>query len=157
HRPSLTHDLPVTAVALSPDGRLVLTGTADGSVYLWDAESSERLKGPLSHPWPLHSVAFDNSGKRFMTVSEAVCRVWDAGSADPLGLALGDKRASAVVHPNGEQVLIASSKAAQFWDIATRKATGPAFRHEDEITCIALNPDGSALLTATAGVLLRRN
>jgi WD40 repeat protein len=37
------HTLPVEAVALSPDGKLLASGSKDGTVRLWDVAARQEL------------------------------------------------------------------------------------------------------------------
>src|SRR5262249_21954154 len=54
---------PVAAIAFSPDGRLLLAGSADGAVRLWDGKTG----APVGLPWltesRLRAVAFSPDGK----------------------------------------------------------------------------------------------
>jgi WD40 repeat protein len=41
--PPLLHQGAVNAVAFSPDGKIVLTGSRDGKALLWDAATGKQL------------------------------------------------------------------------------------------------------------------
>src|SRR5262249_51515679 len=56
------HEGPVRAVALSPDGRLALSGSSDGSARLWDVETGEERR-PSTHRRKVASVAFSDDGR----------------------------------------------------------------------------------------------
>ena len=59
----LPHPASVLAAVLSPDGKTVLTGCADGKARVWDAASGQ-LRGPvLSHPKAVEAVAFSPDGR----------------------------------------------------------------------------------------------
>jgi WD40 repeat protein len=92
--PPLVHQGEVTAVAFSPDGGRVLTGSADHTARLWEAATGKPLGPPMSHPGPVERVAFGPDGGVLLTHSlnpgegwfEA--RVWDAATGLPLGPAV---------------------------------------------------------------------
>jgi WD40 repeat protein len=58
------HTSAVTGVAFSPDGKLVLTGSSDGTARLWDRESAHelaRVRLPGLTDW-VRSVAISPDG-----------------------------------------------------------------------------------------------
>jgi WD40 repeat protein len=65
----MNHKGPVTSVAFSPDGRLVLTGSADKTAQLWDAVHSRSAGSPWQHEGAVTGVAFDKQGRVMLTGS----------------------------------------------------------------------------------------
>jgi WD40 repeat protein len=63
----LGHADPVTSVAFSPDGRLVLTGSEDRTAKLWDIETGEELRTFAGHTKEITSVAFSPDGREVLT------------------------------------------------------------------------------------------
>jgi WD40 repeat protein len=64
-------------IAVSPDGRLLLTGSLDGTARLWDAETGKSIGLPLVHQGGVISVAFAPDGVRIATGSrDNTARVW---------------------------------------------------------------------------------
>jgi len=53
----------VNSVAFSPNGRLVLTGSDDGTARFWDSASGRELGPPLRHAEGVAAVAFSADGK----------------------------------------------------------------------------------------------
>src|SRR5436305_764672 len=74
------HDGPVRAVAFSPDGAWMATGSDDGSARVLDAASgAERAR--LDHDGPVGAVAFSPDGACVATGSDdGSARVFDAAS-----------------------------------------------------------------------------
>ena len=68
----------VDAVAFSPDGKLVLTGSADNKARLWQAEDGEPV-ATLRATRTSHAVAFSPDGKLVLTGSfDSTARLWQA-------------------------------------------------------------------------------
>ena len=75
------------AVAISPDGRTVLSGSEDKTARLWDVLANKPIGLPLVHHGPVVAVAFSSDGKTFLTASsDHTVHLWDAESGHPFGL-----------------------------------------------------------------------
>jgi WD40 repeat protein len=67
-------------VAFSPDGRRIVSGSADHTVKVWDAVTGQEtitLRGGAS---PVTCVAFSPDGRRIVAGGWDGARVWDAGT-----------------------------------------------------------------------------
>jgi tetratricopeptide (TPR) repeat protein len=71
----LRHDGPVYAVAFSPDGSTVLTGS-NNTAGLWDAATGIPLGEPLRPPGPVLSVAFSPDGRTVITGGNHTATMW---------------------------------------------------------------------------------
>jgi eukaryotic-like serine/threonine-protein kinase len=98
--PVLVHAAPVGAVAFSPDGQTVATGSLDGLVLRWRRATWERIRPPLHHLSPVRAVVFSPDGRSLLTADglidllkerECVVRLWDSDS--------GNLLASPWIHP----------------------------------------------------------
>jgi WD40 repeat protein len=75
------HAATVTAVALSPDGRTVLSGGMDEAVKLWDVASGQESRSFAGQglAWPV-AVAFSVDGARFLVSDIESTRIYEVGS-----------------------------------------------------------------------------
>ena len=79
------HAVTVYAVAFSPDGKTVLTGSDDNTARLWDAASGEPLGKTMQHRHSVVAVAFSPNGKTVLTGSgDWTARLWDAATGEPV-------------------------------------------------------------------------
>lgn len=75
--PRLQHLAEVLAVAFSPDGRIVVTGSRDRTARLWDVASAKPLGPPVQHQQWVVAIAFSSDGKTVLTGSEdRTARLW---------------------------------------------------------------------------------
>lgn len=59
-----------SAIAISPDGRLVAAGAADSVVRLWSSETGRMLGDLVGHDGPVNAAAFFNDGDRLVSGSQ---------------------------------------------------------------------------------------
>ncbi len=79
-------DEAVTSLAFSQDGALLITGTSDGDVFLWDPEFRKTQLFRLNaHTDSVTSVSFSADGKRVATASEdGWVRLWNVENTEEL-------------------------------------------------------------------------
>jgi WD40 repeat protein len=75
----------VLSVAFSPDGRRLLSGSDDGTLRLWDAESGQEIHAFAGHQDWVWSVAFSPDGRRLLSGGrDQTLRLWDAESGQEI-------------------------------------------------------------------------
>jgi WD40 repeat protein len=152
----LRHDGQVRAVAFSPDGRTVLTGSVDDTARLWDAATGQPRGEPLRHGGYVTCIAFSPDGNTVLTGSSKTARLWEVAT----GRLLGELRHKLAVRmvafsPDGRTVLTGSAGnpekpgEALLWDAATAQGRGDPMRHGGAVTAVAFSPDGKTVLTAS--------
>ena len=79
------HANRINSIAFSPDGRVLVSGSADRTVKVWDVATHQCLD-TLTHPdyW-INSVAFSPDGSMFASGGAAqTIYLWDAKTRSPL-------------------------------------------------------------------------
>lgn len=90
------HTGPIHSVAYSPDGQRIISGSADMTIKVWDAQTGQETITLKGHTRGVSSVAFSPDAKRIVSGShDGTVRLWDAQSGQealtlvPLTVALG--------------------------------------------------------------------
>jgi WD40 repeat protein/serine/threonine protein kinase len=147
----LPHEGGVYAVAFSPDGQTILTGSEDKKARLWHAATGKLLLPPLDHPQPVRAVAFSPDGRQLVTGCEdGIARLWEAGTGKLLPPSLQHPQVVRAVafSPDGRLVATGSEdRTARLWDVARGKSTLPPLAHANWVCAVAFSPDGKLLLT----------
>jgi WD40 repeat protein len=143
----LRHHDTIQCLALAPDGKVLVSGTIDGTVYLWNLETS--AGGALAafrHAGTVNAVAFRPDGRAFATAaSDLSTRLWDTASGTPTGVVLwhlGEVRA-VTFSADGRVVLTGSTdRMGRLWDARTGRPIGDPCLARGAITCVSFSPDG---------------
>ena len=116
------HAGPVHGIAISPDGRRMISSGVDAKVIVWDLGSKEQLLTLNGHQDEVRAVAFSPDGNLIVTGSDdrTAC-IWDASSGTLKKKFVGhlNEIRSAAFSPDGESIITGSSDGtAKSWKIA---------------------------------------
>jgi hypothetical protein len=152
----LGHDDAVNSAAFSPDGKRIVTASADEMARIWDAESGKPIGEPLKgHDDAVTGATFSPDGKRIVTASQDnTAQIWDAATGKPIvePLTGHDKAVNgATFSPDGKRIVTASQDGtALIWDAATGKPIGePLTGHQSWVASASFSPDGKRIVTAS--------
>ena len=109
------HSGPVNSVAFSPDGKQVVSGSADKTVRFWDVVTGAELQTLKGHSDYVRLVAFSPDGKQVVSGSEdKTVRLWDVATGAALQTLKGhsDYIYSVAFSPDGKQVVSGSSSSS---------------------------------------------
>ena len=153
------HTDVVRAVAFSPDGLAVATGSADGSVRLFAAPAGTPGRVLSANGMgPVNTVVFSPDGKQIAAAGEdKIIRVWEATGKLVRKLEGSPEAVLALAFsPHGS--LLASAgrdQAVRTWRLSNGKLRATWTGHGGRITSIAFAPDGETLASASIDGTIR--
>jgi WD40 repeat protein len=81
----LRHGSRINSVALSPDGRRVLTASDDNTARVWDTATGEPVTPPLAHAGSVERAVFCRSGWAVLTAGrDGAAWLWDAATGEAI-------------------------------------------------------------------------
>jgi WD40 repeat protein/class 3 adenylate cyclase/tRNA A-37 threonylcarbamoyl transferase component Bud32 len=147
------HTAAVYQAVFSPDGRRVLTASADQSARLWEAETGKLLAIFQGHTDKIYQGVFSPDGRRVLTASsDNTARLWEAEGGKLLATFQGHtgRVQSAVFSPDGRRVLTGSGDdTARLWAAESGELLTTFQGHTGTVYSAVFSPDGSRVLTAS--------
>jgi WD40 repeat protein len=152
---------PVTALAFSPTGKLLATGTY-GQVTIWDLTTLRPVKALTNVLGTVNDVRFSPDGKLLAVAggqpsAKGDLRVYDATNWKQLASLGGhtDVVFSVAFHPDGKHLASASfDKTVRFWNLGARAGSVVSLertstQHSDVVYAVAFSPDGNWLASCS--------
>src|SRR6266702_2534491 len=134
----------ILSIALSPDGRRIVSGSSDRTIRVWNAMTGETAAGPFTgHTSEVWSVAFSPDGQRIVSGShDRTIRVWNAKTGETTaGPFTGHTSSvlSVAFSPDGQRIVSGSdNRTIRVWNATTGEtAAGPFTGHTDSVRSVA--------------------
>ena len=150
---ALDRQAPVSAIAFSPDGNLIASGSEDHRVRLWQPATGRLIRRLEGHSSAVTAVAFSPDGSAVASASnDRTVRLWDVRSGQLLRTLQGH-----VYHvyalsfdPRGRWLATASwDRTIQLWDAKSGELVRKLRGHDAAIRAIDFSPDGKMLVSGS--------
>jgi hypothetical protein len=148
-----THAEHVTAVAYSPDGRLVASGDQGGAVRLVESDTGRTAAEPPRRPGQVWGLAFSPDGGRLATAGDdRTVRLWDAATGEPLARCAGHAGGVLCLGFSRDGTRLASGGgdgAVELWDAAEGHELLRLEGHAGPVTGVAFAADCRRIFSAS--------
>jgi WD40 repeat protein len=145
---------PLTAVALSRDGKRLAVGSITGLVHQVDMSNPSQRRALTGHSAEARCVAYAPDGKLLASGGvDATVRLWDPDTGKEVRKLSGHTNVvlCLVFSPDGKTLVTGGADGTvRVWDVATGKEGGviPPRRPGTMVYALAFTPDGKGLAAA---------
>mmetsp|Transcript_3673 Transcript_3673/g.4892 ORF Transcript_3673/g.4892 Transcript_3673/m.4892 type:complete len:342 (+) Transcript_3673:26-1051(+) len=131
------------------DEETVVSASADKTVQLWDALTGQRLRKWQGHDAIVNCCAGLSPQLVASAGDDGSCRVWDRRQKSPVSQLPSDFPVLAVTGTEENQLLFAAGIDSKItaWDLKMNKKVYAMTGHTDTVTCLALHPEKTHLLS----------
>jgi WD40 repeat protein len=152
------HTSTVNSVAFSPDGRLLASGSDDGTIKLWEVATGNLVR-TLTGNDPVGSIAFSPDGRFLAADSEDAgnyadnIQIWDVNTGQVVRTLTGHTSSvdSVAFSPDGRLLASGSAdKTIKLWEVATGREVRTLSGHTRSVTSVAFSPDGRLLASGAS-------
>jgi len=141
----------VISIAITPDGRYVISGSDDYKVKIWDIETGEEIKTLLGHNDFVFSVAITSDGRYVVSGSvDGTIKIWDIETGKEIKTLSGHNVLSVAVTPDGKYIVSGSVDGTiKIWDIESGKEIKTLSGHNSHVFSVAVTQDGRYVVSGS--------
>jgi WD40 repeat protein len=147
-------------IALSPNGKTVVSGSNSGKVRLWDVETGGVIQKWTGHTESVSSVGWIVGGDRVVSGSiDGTARVWNVKNGETILVIKTRHESVFTVIYSPDQTKIATGgyryneHAAKIWDAKTGELI-TTLKHDLVVCSLAWTSDGKKLISASLGPIM---
>ncbi|HKQ08474.1 MAG TPA: TIR domain-containing protein [Blastocatellia bacterium] len=146
------HTQNIYAMAFSPDGKTLASGSADQTIKIWDLNTGHELATLRAEEW-VRSITFSPDGKVLASGGmTGTVSLWDVRSHRELVQLKGHSGIVRVVEFSADGKLLASGcddATIKLWDVQNRQELRTLKSHIETINSIVFSPDRNIVASAS--------
>lgn len=157
---SLTgHSGLIRSVAMSPDGKTVVSGSGDKTINLWNLGSGKLLHTFEAHSNWVRCVAFSPQSELLASCSaDKTIKLWQLSNYKLIHTLTGHSNGvSSVTFSPDEQTLISGGddEKLKLWDVSSGNQTHNLTQHSGSVLSVTVSSDGKTIATGCGDQIVR--
>lgn len=148
------HSDSVFSVAISPDGQILVSGSADKTIKIWTLKTGDLKTTLTGHSSGVNSITISPDGETVVSgSSDNTVKIWNLKTGD-LKTTLNvhyDSVRSVAVSPDGQTLASGSDdKSIKIWNLKKGRLKDKNYgAHFSWVSCVAISPDGQSLISGS--------
>lgn len=153
------HSSWVDAVAISKDGQILVSGSYDNTIKLWDLPTGKSVYTLVGHSSSVHSVAISADKKTVVSGSDdGTMRVWNAATGELIRTVkdsasqrnTATKVQSVSISQDGQKFVSGGDdRTVKIWQLDTGKLLQKLHGHSHKVEVVAIAPDNQKILSGS--------
>eukprot|EP00825_Cyclidium_porcatum_P041423 TRINITY_DN5435_c0_g1_i2.p1 TRINITY_DN5435_c0_g1~~TRINITY_DN5435_c0_g1_i2.p1 ORF type:complete len:698 (+),score=103.72 TRINITY_DN5435_c0_g1_i2:121-2214(+) len=144
----------ITSVAISSDGKSIISGTADNTINIWDLANENIILTLVGHSKEVTSVAVSLDGRYIVSGSiDCTIKIWSAETGLLVNTLLGhsDRINSVAISSNNKFIVSGSGdRSIRIWSVQNNgtqiiKLNG----HDGQVTSVAITQDAKYIVSGS--------
>ncbi|MBD1821545.1 caspase family protein [Cyanobacteria bacterium FACHB-DQ100] len=144
------HTAPITQIQISPDNTLLISGSADKTIRLWNLSTGELIRTISGHNDRVTALSFSPDQETFASASaDRTIKIWTLqGGIHTILQGHTDEVTSLSYSPDGRLASGSVDNTVRLWDVDRRTSTILG-KHNLAVAAIAFSPNGKTLASAS--------
>ncbi|MBW4577165.1 MAG: CHAT domain-containing protein [Aphanothece sp. CMT-3BRIN-NPC111] len=148
----------VYAVAISPDGQKLVSGSGDISheddtIKIWNLDNGTLINTLTGHLHWVYAIAISPDGKTIVSGSlDSTIKIWNLATGAPRPPEIDHYHGvnSVTISPDGERVVSGSDDSTiKIWNLGTGTLVSTLNGHSRAVISVAISPDGQRIVSGS--------
>ena len=150
--PNLIHSMPVTSLALSKDEKIIISGSNDHTIKIWNKKNGKEIRTLKGHSAEVTCIAI--RGENIISGSaDKTIKIWNLKSGKNISTLMGhDDGITGVAVTEKNIVSCSFDRIIKLWDINNKKEIKTVEGHNNIIN-ISTNVEGNFILAFSDGTI----
>ena len=149
-------DIGIIALASSPDGKTLASGSRDGKVKILDVETGKNRSLAGHADSRVLAIAYSPDGTKIASVGEYpdnTIKLWDAATGNRIRTMRAHNIRSIAFSPDGTKIVSGEGPHRQafgrisLWDVETGRRITTLFEHRSDIWSVAFSLNGTKIIS----------
>ena len=145
------HSQPIWAVAISSDGKTLVSGGSDQTLKIWNLQTGTLLRTLTGHTDTVRAIVTSQDGRLLASGSgDKTIKIWNLQTGELLRTLTGHAGPvwSVAISPDGKTLVSgAYDGTIKIWDVQTGNLRRTLPDHYDSVWAVAISPDGQTLVS----------